>query len=88
VACVLGLCSSIHRVEGRFGGRHREDEPAVASVNGAKSQFVSKECTVGFGIFAVQQNVCAYYHAGILAIFAGLNKHLRCPALEPMNFQL
>src|SRR5712692_10248060 len=47
------------RMDGDFGGRQREDEPSLARVHGAKSEDVTKEATIGFGILAVQHEMSA-----------------------------
>ena len=42
-----------------FGGRQREDQPSVASVNGWESKDVPQEVAIGLRVFAVNNYVRA-----------------------------
>src|SRR5215467_11137677 len=44
-------------MKGGFGGRQREDEPAMTGVNGRKLENVPEERTVGIGILAVDDDM-------------------------------
>ena len=41
---------TVGRVEGRLRRRHREDQPAVADVDGAEVEHVAEERAVGFRV--------------------------------------
>jgi len=44
-------------MEGSFGGRHGENQPTVAGIDGWKLQHVAKEGPVGFRILGVNNNI-------------------------------
>ena len=50
------------RVEGGFGWRHGEDQPAVASVNCAQAEYVPEESTIAVGVAAIEDKMCAGNH--------------------------
>ena len=52
------------RMEGCFGWRESEDQPAVTSVDGSHSQHIAKEDAVGLGVLAVDDDVCTRNHGG------------------------
>ena len=65
----LMLCVSLHeiihgRMKREFCRRQRENQPSAPCVDGVKVQDVAEECSIRFGIFGVEQDVCAGNHAG------------------------
>ena len=54
VLCIVKRC---------LGGRQGKDQPAVTGVDGWKLEDIPKKSPVGFGILAVENNVCAGDHA-------------------------
>src|SRR5215510_751904 len=55
---------SIGRMERGLCRRHREDQPAVAGVDGRKSKDVPKKCAISFRVLAVDNHVSARDHEG------------------------
>src|SRR5260370_27011264 len=54
------------RVECGFGGRQREDQPAVACIHRLEPENVPEEGAVGFRILAVNNDVSARDHTHLL----------------------
>ena len=50
------------RVNGRLRGRKRKDLPAMTGIDGMKPEDFAQECTIGLGIFAVDDNMDAIDH--------------------------
>jgi len=55
---VLGI------MERRFEGRHGENQPVVAGINGGKLEHIAKEGSVSFWVLGVDDDVCAVDHSG------------------------
>ena len=51
-------------VKRRLGRRQSEDQPSATRVDSWKLEDVTKKSPVGFGILAIEDNVCAIDHAG------------------------
>src|ERR1700680_3368235 len=70
-------------MEGGFGGRQGEDQPAVAGVDGGEIEDVAEEGAVGFRVRGVEDDVGAGEHVGvpfgtiILSPCGGVRKELR-----------
>ena len=54
---------TLQRMNSRFGGRHRENQPAFSSVHARKLEDVAKKGAVRVSVFAVQKKVRADNHA-------------------------
>src|SRR5208282_1895513 len=52
-------------MEGGLAGRQREDQPAMACIDGLETENVAKECAIRFRIFAVNNYVSARDHAAL-----------------------
>ncbi len=52
------------RMKGRFGRRQREDQPAVAGIDGREPKHIAKEDAVCLCILAVDDDMCAGNHDG------------------------
>ena len=59
---MLCACLLINRMECDLGGREREDQPALAGIDGTKSQDLPTECAIRLGILAVEKDVSAGNH--------------------------
>lgn len=44
---------TLERMKRGFRRWHCEDKPASADINGAEPEYITKECAIGFGVFAV-----------------------------------
>jgi hypothetical protein len=53
-------------MERRFRWREGEDKPAVTGVHGRKSEDVTKELPIRFGVLAVENYVSARDHLSLL----------------------
>src|ERR1700722_2201159 len=47
----------LRRMNGDLGGRQREDEPIMTGIHGGIAEYVSKERSIGRGVFAVDDYV-------------------------------
>jgi len=50
---------ALSRMHGELGGRHPEDQPSVADVDGSEPEDVADERAIGVGISTVKKNVRA-----------------------------
>jgi hypothetical protein len=54
------------RVEGGFGGRQGENQPAMARIHGLEVENIPEECAIGVGVSAVHDYVSARDHRHLL----------------------
>ncbi len=53
------------RMKGSLRGRQREDQPAVAGIDGGQPQHIAKEDAVRLGVLAINDDMCARDHNGV-----------------------
>jgi hypothetical protein len=56
----------IGRMEGGLCGRQREDQPAIACIDGFEAEDVAEKYAVGFGILTLDNDVSARNHLRLL----------------------